>query len=231
MRVSASRIGREQTPVAIIDDAVADPRQAVEMAAALAPFPPIDRNYYPGQRRMIRRDEPAHAYTATVCNAVAQVMFDVFGVGRFHVKESSFSIVTQTPETTQLIQRVPHFDTVDPTDYAVLHYLTEPPQGGTAFYRHRRTGYERLTQPRYDAYLAALDQDLAEFGPPAPAYITQSSPAFEQIGRCDGLFNRIVIYQGALLHCAEIAPGFAFDTDPRKGRLTGNIFIRALPPG
>ena len=228
MRLSASRIGHEQTPVAILDDAMADPRRAVDMAVDLAPFPPIDRNYYPGQRRMIRRDEPTHAYTAAVCNAVAQAMFDVFGVGRFQVKEASFSIVTQTPETTQLIQRVPHFDTVDPDDYAVLHYLSEPQKGGTAFYRHRRTGFERLSQPRYGAYLTALDQDLAEFGPPAPAYITGSSPAFEQIGRCDGLFNRIVIYQGALLHCAEIAPDFAFDADPRKGRLTGNIFIRAL---
>ena len=230
MKVSVTRLGQEQTPVAIIDDAVADAGRAVDMAAGLAPFPPIDQNYYPGQRRLIGRDEPAHAYTASVCNAVAQVMFDVFGVGRFHVKEASFSIVTQRPETTQLIQRVPHFDTLDPTDFAVLHYLSKPAKGGTAFYRHRRTGFERLSQPRYGTFLKALDQDLAEFGPPAPAYITESSPAFEQIGRCDGLFNRIVIYQGALLHCAEIANDFAFDADPRRGRLTGNIFIRALAP-
>ncbi len=228
MRLSVSTVGHERTPVAILDDALADPRQAVDLAASLAPFPPIDRNYYPGQRRLIRREEPAHAYTAAICNTVAQAMFDVFGVGRFHVREASFSIVTQAPQTTQLIQRVPHFDTVDANDYAVLHYLTEPPQGGTAFYRHRRTGFERLSPSRYDPYLAALDQDLAAFGPPAPAYISGSSPAFEQIGRCDGLFNRIVIYQGALLHCAEIARDFAFDADPRKGRLTGNIFIKAL---
>ncbi len=230
MRLSVSRVGHEQTPVAIVDDVLADARAAVDMAAGLAPFPPIDNNYYPGQRRLIGRDEPAHAYTAALCNAMAQVMHQVFGVARFHVREASFSIVTQRPATTQLIQRVPHFDTVDPDDYAILHFLAVPPQGGTAFYRHRRTGYERLTQPRYASYLAALDQDLAEFGPPAPAYITATSPAFEQIGRCDGLFNRVLIYQGALLHCPEIAPDFAFDADPRRGRLTGNIFVRALAP-
>ena len=230
MRVAVSRIGHEQTPVAIIDDAVADATAAVDMAAALAPFPPIDNNYYPGQRRLIGRDEPAHAYTAALCNAMAPVMHQVFGVARFHVREASFSIVTQRPETTQLIQRVPHFDTVDAEDYAILHFLAATPQGGTAFYRHRRTGYERLSQPRYAPYLAALDQDLAEFGPPAPAYVTEASPVFEQIGRCDGLFNRVLIYQGALLHCAEIARDFAFNADPRHGRLTGNIFIRALAP-
>lgn len=230
LKAQMMRVGQEQTPVAILDGAMADPRQAVDLAASLAPFPPIDRNYYPGQRRLIRRDEPAHAYTAAICNLVAQPMFDAFGVGRFQVREASFSIVTQAPQTTQLIQRVPHFDTVDPNDYAVLQYLTDPPQGGTAFYRHRRTGFERLTASRYHPFLAALDEDLAEFGPPAPAYITGSSPAFERIGRCDGAFNRIVIYQGALLHCAEIASDFAFDADPRRGRLTGNIFIRALTP-
>ncbi len=229
MQVTVTRVGREQTPVAIVDDFMPQPQQAVDMAASLAPFPPIDHNYYPGQRRLIRRDEPAHAYTASVCSALPQLMHEVFGVARFHVKEASFSIVTLRPQDTQLIQRVPHFDTLDAGDFAILHYLTDPPQGGTGFYRHRRTGYERLSQPRYAPYLAALDQDLAEYGPPAPAYITQSSPAFEQIGRCDGLFNRVVIYQGALLHCAEIDRDFAFDADPRKGRLTGNIFIRALP--
>jgi len=230
MRLAVSRMGHEQTPVAIVDNALADARAAVDMAAGLAPFPPIDNNYYPGQRRLIQRDEPAHAYTAALCNAMAPVMHQVFGVARFHVREASFSIVTQRPETTQLIQRVPHFDTVDPEDYAILHFLAVPPQGGTAFYRHRRTGYERLTETRYAPYLAALDQDLAEFGPPAPAYVTAASPVFEQIGRCDGLFNRVLIYQGALLHCAEIARDFAFNADPRHGRLTGNIFIRALAP-
>jgi hypothetical protein len=230
MQVSVLRVGHEQTPVAVVDDAIGNAAGAVDMAAGLAPFPPIDNNYYPGQRRLIGRDEPANAYTATICNAMAPVMHQVFGVGRFHVREASFSIVTQRPDTTQLIQRVPHFDTVDAEDYAILHFLATPPQGGTAFYRHRRTGYERLTQSRYAPYLAALDQDLAEFGPPAPAYVTADSPIFEQIGRCDGLFNRILIYQGALLHCAEIARDFAFDADPRRGRLTGNIFIRALAP-
>lgn len=230
MRVAVSRIGHEQTPVAVIDDVIADPRTCVDAAAALAPFPEISGNYYPGRRRQIRRDEPANAYTATLCNTVAPVMQEVFGVGRFHVKEASFSIVTQRPETTQLIQRVPHFDTLDAADYAILHYLTPRPTGGTAFYRHRRTGYERLTQQRYGSYLSALDQDMAEFGPPAPAYVTASSPAFEQIGRCDAVFNRVLIYQGALLHCAEIAPDFAFDADPRRGRLTGNVFVRALAP-
>ena len=126
MRVAVSRVGHEQTPVAVIDDVIADPQACVDTAAALAPFPEISGNYYPGRRRQIRRDEPANAYTATICNTVAPVMQEVFGVGRFHVKEASFSIVTQRPETTQLIQRVPHFDTLDPTDFAVLHYLSKP---------------------------------------------------------------------------------------------------------
>ena len=227
MKVLVTEIGQERTKVVIIDDFVANPHAVIEQAAALAPFPQIADNYYPGVRRMLRQGEAAYHYVRSVCGVLPPVLQRVYGVMRFHVREASFSMVTQRPETTQLIQRVPHFDTLNPADFAVLHYLSPTPFGGTGFYRHRRTGFERVSQARYQLYLDALDEDLRAYGPPEARYITGSSPAFERLGGSEGRFNRLIIYPGALLHCADIDPSFTFASDPRTGRLTGNIFIRA----
>ena len=38
--------------------------------------------------------------------------------------------------------------------------------------------------------------------------------------------DRLVIYQGSLLHSGIIPPGMSFSADPREGRLTANIFVR-----
>jgi hypothetical protein len=52
---------------------------------------------------------------------------------------------------------------------------------------------------------------------------TNSSSRF---GAVEGIVDRIVIYQGSLLHSGIIPPGMNFSADPREGRLTANIFVR-----
>jgi len=42
--------------------------------------------------------------------------------------------------------RIPNFDSTDPNYLALLHYLRVPPDTGTAFFRQRSTGIERLTE-------------------------------------------------------------------------------------
>jgi hypothetical protein len=43
------------------------------------------------------------------------------------------------------------------------------------------------------------------------------------------VFNRLLIYRGASLRSGNIGPGFAFDANPRTGRLTLNLFLRFQP--
>ena len=55
-------------------------------------------------------------------------------------------MVTAKPSELRAAQRAPHFDSTDQKYYALLHYLRVPPGTGTAFYRQRSTGIERVTE-------------------------------------------------------------------------------------
>jgi hypothetical protein len=235
MAIDVYELGREGARIVVIDDFLSDPDFAIRQAVALAPFPDVGTNYYPGARRAVTPDDrDAFAYVDATCQAIAPVLRQIYGVERFQIREASFSLVTRRPHETQLIQRVPHYDSVQPADFALLHYLGRTPMGGTGFYRHRRTGYELLSPHRSEAFHAALDQDLETFGPPQPVYFNESSEAWEKIGEVEWRFNRLVIYPGALFHSGLIPDDFAFSSDPGNGRLTGNIFLRAtkgIPAG
>jgi hypothetical protein len=56
-------------------------------------------------------------------------------------------------------------------------------------------------------------------------YIQGSDDFFEQIGAVEAVPDRLVIYQGALLHSGIIPPAMSFSADPREGRLTANLFV------
>ncbi len=229
MKVEVNEVGHERTRIVIIDDFMEKAAQVVDTAEAMAPFPHIADNYYPGLRRIIRPGELAYQYAEFVCANLVPVLKEVYGLVGFRLTEASFSMVTQRPPNIEMLQRVPHFDTFDPLEFAILHYLSATPQGGTGFYRHRRTGFECLSQARYPQYQAGIDADLQAYGPPAAAYMSGSTKSFERIAHVEGVFNRLAIYPGALLHSGDIPADFDFSADVRQGRLTGNIFVTGRP--
>ena len=57
-------------------------------------------------------------------------------------------------------------------------------------------------------------------------YIAGSDEFFEQIGAVEAVPDRLIIYQGSLLHSGIIPDDMTFSADPREGRLTANIFVR-----
>ncbi len=230
MSIQLFELGEEHAPLLVIDNFVEDPDLLVRRAAALAPFPPVEGNQYPGTRRLLYPTRDAtYDYVQQACRSVAPLLRQVWGVERFAVTEASFSMVTRRPAFNHPVQRVPHYDSFDPADLAVLHYLSKSPKGGTGFYRHRRTGFGMLTSERHKAYVAAVEEDIREFGDPPPRYVDESTPAWEKIASVEGLYNRCIIYQGAFFHSSLIPHDFDFSDDPTTGRLTGNIFLRALP--
>ena len=138
--------------------------------------------------------------------------------------EASFSMITVAPEYLSANQRVPHFDDTDPNYLALLHYLGPKPGTGTAFYRHRATGIERVTAENVQALITILKLERPSWT--GTGFIGQSDDFFEQIGQVDSVPDRLVIYQGGLLHSSLIAPDQNLSDDPLTGRLTTNIFIR-----
>ncbi len=224
LRATTLLVGREAHPVVVLDGVLRDPRSLVDFAAKHARFSRSisSANYYPG----VRAPAP-QAYVARLYEAVRPYMTDVFDFPTSGAIKADFylSMATTPPEQLNVWQRGAHFDTVAVDQLAVLHYLCAPAFGGTAFYRHRETGYEAMTQERLPAYLEALQRDLDAQGPPPAAYLTASDRRFEQIASIAAVFNRVVIYRGRMLHAGSVNVDAGLSADPRRGRLTANAFF------
>lgn len=226
MKPQLLRFGDSQSPVVVIDDFTGRAEEIAAIAEGLAPYPLIEGNYYPGVRRVISRaDATADAYVEDACERSAQFIAGAFDVDRFDLLEASFSMVTFQPGELRPAQRAPHFDSPDQKYYALLHYLRVPPGSGTAFYRQRATGIERVTEKNLEQFVRTAEADAARL-PPDSGYIQGSDAYFEQIGAVEALPDRMVIYQGSLLHSGIIPRDMPLSGDPREGRLTANIFVR-----
>ena len=227
MRPELRRVGNSQSPVVVIDDFNGESDRVATMADALAPFPDVDpASYYPGVRRLIEpTDESANAYVDRVCEQAAQFVAGAFDVDGFDLLEASFSIVSAAPSDLRPAQRAPHFDSTDQKYYALLHYLRVPEGTGTAFYRQRSTGIERVTDGNISTFVTTAEREAAML-PSDSGYINGSNQFFEQIGAVEGVPDRLIIYQGSLLHSGIIPAGMNLSPDPRVGRLTANFFLR-----
>ncbi|NCP15231.1 MAG: hypothetical protein GW858_13890 [Sphingomonadales bacterium] len=217
--VTVERLGREGEPLVIIDNFTGQPERLRAMGRA-AQYHPAGVDY-PGRRALA---DPA--YLDLRRDLMMQIMARVFGLSRgVQCEIAAFSLVTLTPEKLSPRQRIPHHDHSDAGRVAIMHYLDGPESGGTAFYRHRRTGFEAITPAREAAYAAGLDEDLQEFGPPAPGYPSEDSQAFEQIGAVEARADRMALYRGRQLHSGIIPDPAALSDDPGAGRLTINMFV------
>jgi hypothetical protein len=219
------RFGNTQTPVVVIDDFSGSLERILEIAEALAPYP-RHTNYYPGLRRIFTAaDTAANAYVEETCEHVAPFIADAFDIHAFDLVEASFSMVTLKPSELTAPQRAPHFDTTDQRDLALLHYLRAPPNTGTAFYRQRATGIERVTEYNVSVVVPVAEVQNAQL-PADSGYFHGSDEFFEQIGAVEAVPDRMIIFQGSLFHSGMIPPDMPLTGDPRQGRLTANIFVR-----
>jgi hypothetical protein len=158
-------------------------------------------------------------------------LLESFGLaeGRLTLSMCHYSLITTAAKDLMPAQRVPHVDSFASTGLATIHYLFKASLGGTAFYRHRRTGFESIDESRRAAYVRARGEEHAGPGAPGPEYITGNTALFEQIAKQDGVFNRMLGYRRNSLHSGCIEAGFVPDPDPRTGRLSINSFIDWAP--
>lgn len=168
------------------------------------------------------RDAAAFAYVERTLEVAAPFIGGAFGFDGFDLVEASFSIVTAAPRSLTPAQRAPHFDSTDPGVVAVLHYLSDTPETGTAFYRQRSTGIEVVDTANVDSFVSAAKRESAGL----TGYTNGSNAWFEQIGLVQAVPDRLILYRGSLLHSGIIPPGMPLDADPRTGRLTANLFIQ-----
>ena len=218
--IVARRIGLEQQPIVIVDGFHSDPDRLC-MAAQSTPFEAASR-HYPGIRAPLPSD-----YFAQVRVPLVSALHEAFGHdGTIDLIDASFSIVTTPPAALTIEQRLPHVDAVQPNRIALVHYLSRDDRDGTAFFRHRATGFETIDEQRSKAYFALLNGELRETALPQ-AYVDDSNPLFERIAVFEARPNRAIIYRSASLHSGAIRPGAMLDASPATGRLTVTAFLSA----
>ncbi len=218
-KTTIHHLGNERRPVIAVDDFWSDPDALREDAASLrmAPIGP----HYPG----VRAEVPPRL-AETMRRRIAPLLAEHFGLDPAPaVSEAYYSLVTTSPADLAPIQRLPHFDGVEPRRIAVLLFLGHGEQGGTAFYRQRATGFESVDEPRLGRFKTELEAGVQTHGMPEASYIAGDTALYERIAVQPARFNRALIYAGNTLHCAYLPPEVTLSTDPLAGRLTLNLFL------
>lgn len=219
-QMTVHRFGAEREPVVQIDnysgmagELLARGRAATYQHAGAS---------YPGIRSWCEPD-----YLDRNRALMFQALQQVFGFRRgLKLEVSTYSVVTLAESDLSPLQRLPHYDHATGELVAVMHYLQGPETGGTAFYRHHRTGFETISPEREAAYGAGLAADEREYGLPPARYHYGSNERFELIGEVEAQPDRLILYRGRLLHSGVIPDPAALSSDPAQGRVTINMFLR-----
>jgi hypothetical protein len=226
LSTAVGHIGASREPVLRIDDVLADPQAMIDFAAAVA-FAAAGHadGGYPG----VSAAAPL-SYVEAIVRALDPVLREMFGLGNARIVHGDcrLSITTTPPDRLTPWQRVPHIDTTDPMQIALLHYFCDEDQGGTSFYRHRATGLEIVGPADAARYDAARDAEIAQAMP--HGYICGSNARYERIAGVAARPNRLIAYRSSLLHSGDIGAGTVLDADPRLGRLTANLFVTYRHP-
>lgn len=225
--IDIQNIGNEKTPIVIIDDILADCSGLIEIAVNETAFKMINSSMYPGVRAILPKE-----YVMLILRAVAAPLYKIYGVPqekRLRPFGTYFSLVSIPQVELHTLQKVPHFDSAEPLYFAMTHYLDPKPHGGTGFFRHKSTGYERITDERKDGYLKWLqqknDSSNGDNTNGSRGYVCQTNGDYELFHAVDYRPNRLVLYPGSILHSGLINGDSDISSDPATGRLTANMFI------
>ena len=212
----------EKHIVASVSGLLSDPKSVIE-EAILQRFAKITPQY-PGVRAQL-----SESALQTLTSRLSPTLSEAFDApeGRWSIT-AWYSLVTSPPAELLPIQRLPHVDGTDPKQIAMMLYLHKTDHGGTAFFRHKSTGLEALSDQDFPLYRDALQREVAETGMPLARYVTDGAPLYELTHSVSGNFNEAVFYRGNILHSGVIDNDVPLSADPRKGRLTVNAFLR--PP-
>ena len=217
-------IGQENTPLLIIDNFAQNHHDLILDAGDGSLFVADAKNFYPGKRKLTKA-----SYAQQICSKYLSLFREYFGFENAHYARtliSAFAISDQAPGQLRPVQMLPHFDTTQSNQLAVVHYLCGPEHGGTSFYRHRASEFETINAERFTGYGTQLKQEaMANQLHLNPCYMQGSNNMFEQIYSVEACMNRAVIYPSNILHSGNINSALGLSSDPRKGRLTIGSFI------
>jgi hypothetical protein len=208
----------------IIDDALLDPAAFVAWAAAHdEEFRRVDFNAYPGTYLMM----PAPIEKALE-NFFVTHMRRFFDARRLLKMHCRLSMVTLPPQALRPYQWLCHtdrsgLDATQSIQASVLYLFKEADLGGTSFYAPARPAAE-IAQLFTDTTELSNEAFTARYGI-RPGYINDSNEYFTRVGGVPARWNRLIFYDGSLLHSGDIPDPSRLSSDPTRGRLTFNGFF------
>jgi len=213
-------IGQEKIPVLVVDNFLQDAEALLGFAIKFGDFRD-GTDFYPGIQSRVPDfyNNALYSYLREIVCAAFDKTLD-----QISHSQSTYSLVLTPPPRLAIPQSRPHVDTINKDKLACVHYLCTPEKGGTSFYRHRATGFETLSPERMDEYSLHLEQEAKDTRW-QKKYINGSNEYYEEIGRYESNFNRLIMYPSDVLHSASIPEDFQFRPNPVVGRLTLNTFI------
>lgn len=222
--VELVRIGRRGIKVCVIDNVLRDPEGVAALGFAQS-YVEDRGNLYPGVRAAMPESFSTafRAWLTPILQRNGMVESNRVISG----DTSFFSVVTTAGRDLVPIQCIPHYDSTDPSLLAAVIYLCSPRFSGTAFYRHRRTGYEEITEQNVGNYQLALNSDMRMHGVPKPGYINGDSELFETVFANELKFNSAIVYPARVLHAAKIQNPFNSPVDRSEWRLTVTALLHS----
>ena len=217
-------VGDEKIPLLIIDNFANSATDFLNFSGDGSAFLADKNNFYPGKRKLMPSE-----YGEQICRQYLPFFHSFFGCSQTSAAKTVISAlaIADTPvEQLRPMQMLPHIDTPQSNQFAVVHYLCAKEHGGTTFYQHKETGYQTITQDRLYHYAKQVKKEaIANQIHKTPCYMNGSNKLFEQLYSIEARMNRAIIYPSNLLHSGNINVDLGLSSEPKKGRLTIGSFI------
>ncbi|MBS0582533.1 MAG: hypothetical protein JSS42_05460 [Proteobacteria bacterium] len=208
----------------VIDDALLDPEALVALAVELRDrFSPVDSSAYPG----ICLEMPAPV-ALRLNGFFVEHLRREFDARRTLRVRCRLSMVTLPPHALRPFQSICHADgqhieATQSIQACVAYLFRDASLGGTSFYEPARAPQE-TAELFHDTHRLSASEFTRKYAI-APGYIGASNDWFTKVGGVAAKWNRIVFYDGSMLHSGDIPAPEKLGADPASGRLTLNGFF------
>jgi hypothetical protein len=222
-RLSLASIGSRHHCL-VVDEALVDPERVRQLAAERqADFRPIEGNAYPG----ICLAAP-DALTQELGELFARSVRRHFDARRLIRMHCRYSLVTLAPAALRPFQGLCHRDgetiaSDQSIQASVLYLFRDERLGGTSFYEPSRSVAETAALFADSRSLSAAE--FTERYGLLPGYIQHTNGYFKCLGSVPARWNRMIFYDGSMLHSGDIDHPEGLSADPLQGRLTLNGFF------
>ncbi|KZN31711.1 hypothetical protein N474_02270 [Pseudoalteromonas luteoviolacea CPMOR-2] len=202
------------SPVYVIDDVLVNPHEVISFAENTAYFlaPGRDGTLYPGIRDLMPK-----AYE----NMLQELMVLINESNKeFYFHRALLSLVTLSESELSDYHSLPHVDSIDKNEYASVHYFCDEAFGGTSLYSYKPRDIMQIGEGDVNIFQEALDKNQEK------GYLQGDNSLFKRELKIEAKFNRLVMYQSNILHCADINTNKSISKSPTNGRLTVASFYQ-----